>query len=203
MTEREALLRTVCENPDDDTPRLVFADWLDENGEAERAEFIRLQILMAQMKDNANDDWPGWQRLCARELHLLHEHDEQWWRELPEAAGYRLGRIFSRGFIGVLFVTDWYAFVRDAESIFASAPLTGATFSGFVSLATPSGLSYLSRLRHLNLCRAELSEADLGLLADDVTLPRLTTLSVMPPKDRELRMRLVTRFGRQVHDCYL
>ena len=33
MTEREALLRAVCENPDDDTPRLVFADWLDENGE--------------------------------------------------------------------------------------------------------------------------------------------------------------------------
>jgi len=40
MTERDALLRAVCENPDDDTPRLVFTDWLQENGEEERAEFI-------------------------------------------------------------------------------------------------------------------------------------------------------------------
>ena len=44
MNEREALLKAVCENPDDDTPRLVFADWLQENGEEERAEFIRVQI---------------------------------------------------------------------------------------------------------------------------------------------------------------
>jgi uncharacterized protein (TIGR02996 family) len=46
MNEREALLRAVCEHPDDDTPRLVFADWLDENGEPDRAEFIRLQIAV-------------------------------------------------------------------------------------------------------------------------------------------------------------
>ncbi|MCE9566280.1 MAG: TIGR02996 domain-containing protein [Planctomycetes bacterium] len=26
MIEREALLAAVCENPDEDTPRLVFAD---------------------------------------------------------------------------------------------------------------------------------------------------------------------------------
>ena len=44
MNERDALLRAVCENPDDDTPRLVFADWLQEHGEGDRAEFIRLQI---------------------------------------------------------------------------------------------------------------------------------------------------------------
>ena len=44
MTQRDALLRAVCENPDDDLPRLVFADWCDENGEPERAEFIRTQI---------------------------------------------------------------------------------------------------------------------------------------------------------------
>lgn len=31
MSERAAFLRHICENPADDTPRLVFADWLDEN----------------------------------------------------------------------------------------------------------------------------------------------------------------------------
>jgi uncharacterized protein (TIGR02996 family) len=40
MTERDALLRAECANPDDDTPRLVFAEWLQENGEEARAEFM-------------------------------------------------------------------------------------------------------------------------------------------------------------------
>jgi uncharacterized protein (TIGR02996 family) len=39
-----ALLRTICEQPDCDVPRLVYADWLDEHGQHDRAEFIRLQI---------------------------------------------------------------------------------------------------------------------------------------------------------------
>jgi uncharacterized protein (TIGR02996 family) len=43
-----ALLRAVCEFPDDDTPRLVLADWLDEHDEHERAEFIRLQCELAR-----------------------------------------------------------------------------------------------------------------------------------------------------------
>jgi uncharacterized protein (TIGR02996 family) len=38
---REAFLQAIIDDPDDDTPRLIFADWLDENGEPERAEFIR------------------------------------------------------------------------------------------------------------------------------------------------------------------
>jgi uncharacterized protein (TIGR02996 family) len=47
MTERDALLAAVCENPDNDTLRLVFADWLEENGDPERAEFIRVQVELA------------------------------------------------------------------------------------------------------------------------------------------------------------
>ncbi len=31
MSDRDALLAAIRANPDDDTPRLVFADWLDEN----------------------------------------------------------------------------------------------------------------------------------------------------------------------------
>ncbi len=43
MTERDALLAAILQNPDDDTPRLVYADWLQEHDEDRRAEFIRLQ----------------------------------------------------------------------------------------------------------------------------------------------------------------
>lgn len=34
-------LRSICENPEDDHTRLVFADWLDENGHPNRAAMIR------------------------------------------------------------------------------------------------------------------------------------------------------------------
>jgi|SRR5579883_928884 len=42
-----ALLDAVKDHPDDDTPRLVLADWLDEQDDpldAERARFIREHI---------------------------------------------------------------------------------------------------------------------------------------------------------------
>jgi uncharacterized protein (TIGR02996 family) len=49
MTETErSLLDAVLENPDDDLPRLVYADYLDENGDPKRAEFIRAQIVISQ-----------------------------------------------------------------------------------------------------------------------------------------------------------
>jgi uncharacterized protein (TIGR02996 family) len=42
-----AFLQAIRENPDDDTTRLIYADWLDEQGDkanATRAELIRLQV---------------------------------------------------------------------------------------------------------------------------------------------------------------
>jgi uncharacterized protein (TIGR02996 family) len=42
--EREQLRAAIRANPDDDAPRLVLADWLEENGETDFAEFIRIEI---------------------------------------------------------------------------------------------------------------------------------------------------------------
>ncbi len=44
MTDGDALLREILAYPGDDFRRLVFADWLDEAGDAERAALIRIQI---------------------------------------------------------------------------------------------------------------------------------------------------------------
>jgi uncharacterized protein (TIGR02996 family) len=49
MTDREALLRAVMAAPADDAPRLVLADWLDEHGEPDPAEFIRVQCALARL----------------------------------------------------------------------------------------------------------------------------------------------------------
>jgi uncharacterized protein (TIGR02996 family) len=51
MTDHDALLRAICEFPDEDTPRLIFADFLEENGEAERAAFVRAQVEAARLPD--------------------------------------------------------------------------------------------------------------------------------------------------------
>jgi len=51
VSEEAAFIRAICEQPADDTLRLVFADWLDEHDQSDRAEFIRLQCWHAH-------NWP-------------------------------------------------------------------------------------------------------------------------------------------------
>ena len=46
MTDGAALHRSILANPADDTPRLVYADWLEENGRSEEAEFIRVECQL-------------------------------------------------------------------------------------------------------------------------------------------------------------
>lgn len=47
MSDGEALLKAILEQPDDDTPRLVYADWLLENGLGLRADFICRRVREA------------------------------------------------------------------------------------------------------------------------------------------------------------
>jgi uncharacterized protein (TIGR02996 family) len=44
VTDGDVLLLTIRSNPSDDLSRLIYADWLDEVGEADRAALIRAQI---------------------------------------------------------------------------------------------------------------------------------------------------------------
>ncbi|HJZ92315.1 MAG TPA: TIGR02996 domain-containing protein [Gemmataceae bacterium] len=53
MSDCAALLAAIREAPDDDAPRLVYADWLDEHGQPERAEFIRVQCELARHESPA------------------------------------------------------------------------------------------------------------------------------------------------------
>lgn len=50
-TDHEAFMRSIIADPSNDMPRLVFADWLEEHDEPERAEFIRCQIELAKMTE--------------------------------------------------------------------------------------------------------------------------------------------------------
>jgi len=64
-----ALLRAVCECPADDAPRLIYADWLEENGGGERAEFVRVQCELARIPW-VTDSNPRLLALRAREREL-------------------------------------------------------------------------------------------------------------------------------------
>src|SRR5262245_23073250 len=62
MSLHEAFLRSIIEAPDDDAPRLVYADWLEENGDPERAEFIRVQCRLASLDEDDPEhrgEWAG------------------------------------------------------------------------------------------------------------------------------------------------
>lgn len=53
MSDQPRLVRAICEQPAEDTSRLAYADWLDEFGEPARAEFIRVQVEIARLKQSS------------------------------------------------------------------------------------------------------------------------------------------------------
>ncbi len=55
MSDRGALYASILAS-DEDTPRLVFADWL-ENGDAKYAAFIRKQIELARVLPEWDPLW--------------------------------------------------------------------------------------------------------------------------------------------------
>jgi uncharacterized protein (TIGR02996 family) len=54
MNAKQAFMQAVCESPEDDAPRLVYADWLEEQRDEEsldRAGFIRGHHALEQLPD--------------------------------------------------------------------------------------------------------------------------------------------------------
>jgi uncharacterized protein (TIGR02996 family) len=51
MTDEAVFLSALRERPNDETARLVYADWLEENGRPERAEFIRTEKELTELAE--------------------------------------------------------------------------------------------------------------------------------------------------------
>jgi uncharacterized protein (TIGR02996 family) len=94
-----ALLDDAKAHPDDDTPRLVLADWLDDHGESARAEFIRSQCRLVSENEaltpNAREKA---QEQCRT---LLARHGGAWlgplWRFPQAVLGWHRGLLAVRG----------------------------------------------------------------------------------------------------------
>lgn len=104
MDTGSALLRAICLTPEDDAPRLVYADWLEENGYGDRAEFIRLQIDVHRNPASVCGYRTGARYMRMRYLMHLHWHE---WRPVL-AAG--TASQFARGFVDTVWidVADFY-----------------------------------------------------------------------------------------------
>lgn len=75
MTDRQAFIDAIIAQPDDDLPRLIFADWLDEQGEGERAEFIRVQCELATFDGKMPDYVDGLNKVQRYNAILCRERE--------------------------------------------------------------------------------------------------------------------------------
>lgn len=158
MSDRDKFVRQICEQPADDTHRLVYADWLDEHGEPERAEFIRVQVGIARLvasgypcfHDLTRPDHCDRCRLDKRERDIWegrgHKNASKWANVIrhrwglggafrhrlanrPNMAATDAHAIFRRGFVESVTL-PLAAFTESAaRALFAAHPVTTVTLT--------------------------------------------------------------------------
>jgi uncharacterized protein (TIGR02996 family) len=168
MTIEAGFLRAMVADPADDASRLVCADWLDEHGQAERAEFIRGQIHLA----NVTEDSLPRRKVARRMRELLEGNEHRWSLDIPyiHHAHYRRGFI---DMVGIHAEDLW----DHAAHLFAAVPLTRLWVSRLNgTLAALEQIPPSNTLRGLDLTCNELTFDALQELAAFKTLPCLRTL---------------------------
>src|SRR5215203_6135464 len=90
--QQAAFLAAIRDDLDDDTPRLVFADWLEEHGDP-RGAFIRAQCLLYRTQED--DPAEAELRRCVDEL--FDRHVEEWEGDAPG----KVEVTFDRGLLDV------------------------------------------------------------------------------------------------------
>lgn len=184
QTEAEAFLQRIRAYPDDDGPRLVFADWLEEQGDP-RAEFIRVQIALAQLdaEDAAGGERPHRQEregrraeLVRRDRELLDAHEEKWTASFRRFA---TRPIFRRGFVEEVNV-DAQNLLRHANELFAAGPLRHIHLLDIDSRMLPAVLQcpFLSRLSALTIHASYVGEALARAVARSEHLANLKRLDL-------------------------
>lgn len=123
MNNTEAgLLADIIEHPDDDWPRLVYADWLTDHNQPGRADFIRHQIARGK------SIWLGPGKDSV-EMVATGEYEAQtlayakrWTTTVLTVPDYHRGAKIVRGFLEVIVLRpfDWY---RERDRLTREHPL--------------------------------------------------------------------------------
>lgn len=123
---RENLVQAILAEPDDDTPRLVLADWFEEQGDpagVARAEFIRTQIERARLDPRD----PQQSEMQAREYRLLAAHAKDW---CGSHFVFKKAR-FRRGFIEYVHLHLTH-FLHHRRQMFALEPVRDISLTGWM-----------------------------------------------------------------------
>src|SRR5262249_3447796 len=142
MPSAQGFLNAILDAPDDDTVRLVFADWLEEHGNPERADFIRVQCELARGVEDAERR----ETLCRRERELLLAHELGWGGPMRSVVRRAT---FVRGFVER--VTIHAHRLKDAAALFSSAPIRHLILLDAQDMAAVVGLPELRRITTLDL----------------------------------------------------
>ncbi len=176
MNERLAFLHAIRANPDDDTVRLVFADWLSERADP-LGEFIRVQIELEPIRFSIGN--PRAVELHAREDELLRRYGDEW---IGAAAHFPnptdFGPVFRRG------LPDYACLALDTFLTHGDALLTA-----FPTLREVALYGLANRCSELTLCPL-LAKLDTLEIADWLTEDDAISLSVSPHLDRIARFKL-------------
>lgn len=176
--QEQAFLEAILECPDDDTPRLIFADWLEERGDAKavaRAEFIRVQCALAGGQLTS----PRRIEFERRAQQILDEWGELWVRPIRRLVQ---SWAFHRGFIDEVVVWD-DRFLAVADRLFCRAPIQHVKLRPhYISISRPiaamTDSEHLRRLRSLDLSKNYLESRHVRALVVSEHLTRLTDLDL-------------------------
>jgi uncharacterized protein (TIGR02996 family) len=184
MSDETALLRAIAAHPDEDTPRLAYADWLDEQGHHPRAAFIRGQIELARSKEDSVHR----REVAFRCRQLLDDHEEEW--IVPEELAF-FDYGWSRGFVESFTTTPFDLDLQDAE-LFDTHPFRRAWLThldGTIDAATliPAG----NHLTAFDLIGNNLKVTQLKKLAKMTHFPHLRELGLMFNDLRDTAVKLL------------
>jgi uncharacterized protein (TIGR02996 family) len=164
-----AFLDAIAKEPADVFLRLVFADWLEEKGEAERAEFIRVQCELARLGPHD----PARYRLESRERELLRKHWRGWLGGLRRSL--KRWR-FRLGLLEEVTVTA-ACFLFHADTLFQLGPVRAVEFhDASRRTAALAACPHLARLDTITLSYNFLTDAAARDLAGS---PHLAGLGVL------------------------
>ncbi|MCE9568183.1 MAG: TIGR02996 domain-containing protein [Planctomycetes bacterium] len=173
MDEREALLAAIWAAPEEDTPRLVYADWLQEHGDDARAEFIRVQIRLAGMTEHDTE----WSELITQERELLDNHRVDWLGDWAHAQW-----LFRRGFPDSLKLNSRAVSEGDLLALAESPDLATLTLGdggiGDEGIAILVCSPHLATLTTINLGYNGIGNEGATALAVCPHLTNLTTLTL-------------------------
>jgi uncharacterized protein (TIGR02996 family) len=199
-TTLAGLLQGCAESPDDSTPRVILADWLEDHGQAERAELVRVQCRLADWVP----DWQERQKLIARQDELIAAHRDEW---LGPLTGLCHRMEFVRGLCRVWVVGKTFASAAFDRAFTAAAP--GALVER-VRLIQLTGLGKvvarkcLALVPGLSLAGLGLEDGDLDPLVKSSHTARLVDLDLsgnrqgVAPIERLIASPLFTQLTRLV-----